>query len=125
MVDSFGERRPRWQEIALSAAFTLMLVAFAASATWVAGNFLKTDNGVRLFGVLVLLVIVPFLVHYAYPPQRRRWYHWAGFELCVVAVVLVFVPLAYLPWLIVTRRARRVPDEMIDGELTGNRGTGG
>ena len=110
MVSGAGRvesRRPIWQEIGLSAAFSAALVIFTASATWVASTFLTTDNGIRAFSVLVFLIIVPFLVYYAYPLQRRRWYHWAGYELCVVAVVAVWIPVLYLPWLIVTRKAWR------------------
>ena len=100
-------RRPLWQEIGLSVAFTAALVAFGAAATLVGERIMNTENGARLFTVLVFMIVVPFLVYYAYPPARRRWYHWAVFELCAAAGITVWIPLIYLPWLIVTRKAWR------------------
>jgi hypothetical protein len=96
-----------WQEIGLSAAFTAALMAFGATAALVGDRIMNTENGARLFTVLVFMVAVPFLVYYAYPPARRRWYHWAVFELCAAAGITVWIPLIYLPWLIVTRKAWR------------------
>jgi hypothetical protein len=106
-IQQLAPRRPLWQEIGLSAAFTGALVAFGAAATYAGNVFLKTDNGVRAFTIFVFLIVVPFLVAYAYPPRRRRWYHWAGFEACVLLVAPIWIPLIYLPWLIVTRKAWR------------------
>ena len=100
-------RRPLWQEIGLSVAFTLALVAFGATATLVGERIMETENGARLFAILVFMIVVPFLVYYAYPPARRRWYHWAVFELCAAAGITVWIPIVYLPWLIVTRSAWR------------------
>jgi hypothetical protein len=100
-------RRPLWQEIGLSVAFTVALVSFGAAATLVGRQIMETENGARLFTVLVFMIVVPFLVYYAYPSTRRRWYHWAAFELCAAAGFTVWIPLIYLPWLIVTRKAWR------------------
>jgi hypothetical protein len=101
-------RRPLWQEIGLSVVFTVALVVFGAAATLVGERIMNTENGARVFPILCFMLVVPFLVYYAYPQARRRWYHWAGFELCAAAGFTVWIPLIYLPWLIVTRKAWRV-----------------
>lgn len=100
-------RRPRWAEIALSAAFTAVLVAFGAAWAVVGDAIVRSAIGTWLFVILVFVLAVPFLVYYAYPPLSRRWYHYALFEACVLGAFTVFVPLLYLPWLIVTRREWR------------------
>jgi hypothetical protein len=100
-------RRPLWAQIALSAAFTATLVAFGAASAFL-GHELATDTtGAWVFVVLAYLLAVPFLVYYAYPPLRRRWYHYAAYEACVVGAFTLAIPLVYLPWLIVTRREWR------------------
>ncbi len=71
-------------------------------------RMLETANGARDLTVLCFLVIVPLLVVRAYPPAARRWWHWLLYELCIVFVFTAWIPLVYLPWLIVTRKAYRV-----------------
>jgi hypothetical protein len=101
------EKLPRWAQIALSAGFTAVLLAFGASVAFVGGAWSGVSAGPAAFVVIVFLVVVPFLVYYAYPPRTRRWYHWALFEACVLGGFTLPIPLVYLPWLIVTRRAWR------------------
>jgi hypothetical protein len=101
------ERLPLWAQIALSAAFTLVLLAFGASVAFVGGAWSGTAAGPTAFVLIVFLVVVPFLVAYAYPRRVRRWYHWALFEACVLGGFTLPIPLVYLPWLIVTRREWR------------------
>ncbi len=98
---------PLWAQIALSAGFTLLLFVFGASVAYVGGAWSGVSAGSTAFVVIVFLVVVPFLVYYAYPRRVRRWYHWVIFEACVVGGVTLPIPLVYLPWLIVTRRAWR------------------
>lgn len=110
MVGGVGQperKRPLLREVGLSAGFTAALVAFAAAATWAGSLFLTTENGTRAFTILVLLVVVGFLVYYAYPPRKRRVWRYAVFGLCALLVAPVVIPLVYLPWLIVTRREWR------------------
>jgi hypothetical protein len=101
------DRRPLWAEIALSSAFTAVLVAFGAACAFVGDAIARSTTGVWVFVILAYLLTVPFLVYYAYPPLRRRWYHYAVFEACVFGAFTLVVPLVYLPWLIVTRREWR------------------
>lgn len=98
---------PRWAQIALSAGFTAVLLAFGASVAFVGGAWSGVAAGRTAFVIIVFLVVVPFLVAYAYPRPARRWYHWAVFEACVVGGFTLPIPLIYLPWLIVTRREWR------------------
>ena len=100
-----GEVRPLWAKVGLSALFTLCLVAFGGAAAFVGDVLTESAWGARLFVVLAVLVVVGFLVHYAYPPPARRWYHWAGFELAVLVGFTLPIPLVYLPWRIVSQRA--------------------
>jgi Flp pilus assembly protein TadB len=101
------ERLPRWAQVALSAGFTFVLFAFGASVAFVGGAWSGISAGPTAFVIIVFLVVVPFLVAYAYPRRVRRWYHWVLFEACVLGGFTLPVPLVYLPWLIVTRRAWR------------------
>lgn len=94
-------------QLALSAAFTLVLLAFGASVAFVGDAWSRTASGPTALVIIVFLVVVPVLVAYAYPRRARRWYHWALFEACVVGGFTLLVPLVYLPWLIVTRREWR------------------
>ena len=106
-AQQLAPRRSLWQEVGLTVAFTAVLLAFGAAATWLASTYLETENGTRAFTILVFFVVVGFLVYYAYPPRERRWWRYALFEACVLLVAPVLVPLVYLPWLIVTRKAWR------------------
>ena len=99
-------RRPLWLEVGLSALFSVALVLFGWAASFVGDVITKSDQGVWTFLALVYVIVVAFLVYYAYPPGRRRIYAAAGFEICVVVPGAVLIPLVYLPWLIVTRKAR-------------------
>jgi hypothetical protein len=101
------ERLPRWAQVLLSAGFTAVLLAFGASVAYVGGAWSGVTAGPTAFVLIVFLVVVPFLVAYAYPRRARRWYHWAVFEACVLGGFTLPIPLVYLPWLIVTRREWR------------------
>lgn len=98
---------PRWAQLALSAAFTLVLLAFGGSVAFVGGAWSGIAPAPTAFVIIIFLVVVPFLVAYAYPRRVRRWYHWALFEACVLGGFTLPIPLVYLPWLIVTRREWR------------------
>ncbi len=100
-------RRPLWQEVALSAAFTAGLAGVGVLTSILGNRTVQTANGARDLTIFCFLVIVPLLVARAYPPGRRRWWHWLTYELCIVFVFTAPVPLVYLPWLIVTGKSRR------------------
>ena len=101
------EKLPRRAQVALSAGFTAVLLAFGASVSFVGGAWSGLTAGPTAFVIIVFLVVVPLLVVYAYPRRARRWYHWALFGACVLGGFTLPVPLVYLPWLIVTRREWR------------------
>lgn len=106
-TETLPPRRPLWQEIALSAAFTAGLVGVGVLTSILGDRMVQTANGARDLTVFCFLVIVALLVARAYRPGARRWWHWLVYELCVVFVFTAPIPLVYLPWLIVTRRSRR------------------
>jgi threonine/homoserine efflux transporter RhtA len=99
------EQRPLWAQVALSALFTFVLFAFGGAAAFVGGAASDAPGGAAFGVVIAFLVVVPFLVYYAYPPETRQWYHYAAFGLCVVGGFTLPIPLVYLPWRIVSRRA--------------------
>jgi hypothetical protein len=101
-----GER-PLWAQIALSALYTIALVAFGGACAFVGDAATDVRAGPAFGVVLGFLIVVPFLVYYAYPPKVRHWYHFAVFELCVLGGFTLPIPLVYLPWLMVSRRAWR------------------
>jgi hypothetical protein len=90
--------------VLLSAVFTFALVVFGWALFFVGGAIAETQQGAYTFLSLGFLIVVAFLVYYAYPPRRRRWYHYALFELCVIVPFGILVPLVYLPWQIVKGR---------------------
>jgi hypothetical protein len=104
------ENRPKlplWAQVCLSAGFTFALVAFGGSLAFVGAALSDVEAGTPAFVVIGFLIVVPFLVAYAYPPNARRWPRFAAFEACVLGGFTLAIPLVYLPWLIVTRRAWR------------------
>jgi hypothetical protein len=101
------ENLPLWAQLALSAGFTLALFAFGGAVAFVGDALSDSSAGPQALVVIIFLVVVPFLVYYAYPPGSRRWYHWVVFEVCALAGFTLLIPLVYLPWLIVSRRAWR------------------
>jgi len=96
-------RRTLAVDVALSATFTIVLIAFGAAWAFIGDMIVRSTVGIWVFVILVFVLSVPFLVYYAYPPLRRRWYHYAIFEACVFGAFTLVVPLVYLPWLIVGR----------------------
>lgn len=99
------EEQPLWIQVALSALFTFVLFLFGGAAAFV-GDAVSDARGGAAFGVVIaFLIVVPFLVHYAYPPRARRWHRFLAYELCVIGGFTLPIPLVYLPWLIVSRRA--------------------
>lgn len=105
--ESLGDRRPFWQEVALTGVFAVVLFAFGWAVAYVGDAIADSAQGAYTFTTLIFLLVIAFLVWHAYPPRRRRWYHFAIFELCVLVPYAVLAPLVYLPWLIVTRREWR------------------
>jgi hypothetical protein len=101
-----GRRRFPWRDLLASALFTLTLFVFGWGVSIVGNAIARSNQGAYTFTLLVFLFVVAFLVWYAYPPGRRRWYHFAVLELCVLIPFGIVVPLVYLPWLIVSRRRR-------------------
>jgi hypothetical protein len=99
--------RPLWVQIALSTLYTCALVAFGGACAFVGEAATDASVGAAFGVVLGFLIIIPFLVLNAYPPKARRFYHFAVFELCVLGGFTLPIPLVYLPWLIVSRRAWR------------------
>jgi hypothetical protein len=98
---------PLWTQVGLSAGFTFVLLAFGGSLAFLGSLLSDVEVGTPAFVVLGFLIVVPFLVAYAYPPSVRRWPYFAAFEACVLGGFTLPIPLVYLPWLIVTRRAWR------------------
>lgn len=106
-TETLTARRPLWQEVGLSALYTAGLVGIGVATSLIGDRAIRTGNGARDLTVFSFLVIVPLLVVRAYPPGARRWWHWLLYELCIVFVFTAWLPLVYLPWLIVTRKAQR------------------
>jgi hypothetical protein len=101
------EERLPWRDLLLSGAFTLVLFLFGWASAYVGNAIAGSAQGTYTFVGLTFFVVVAFLVYYAYPGRERRWYHFAGFEACVVVPIAILVPLIYLPWRIVRRREQR------------------
>jgi hypothetical protein len=100
-------RRPLWVEIGLTAVLVAALLGFGAACVVIGDALGAGARATSFFVVLAFVVIVAFLVCYAFPRARRRWYHFAISELCVLSGFLLPVPLVALSWLIVTRREWR------------------